>query len=419
MLAAQLRDIAVVLGQGAREGVAARAVGDEIEIVAGVGMQHGAQRGEPGIVDRRRRQAGMEIGVVRRIHREILVVERMIERLGAAMGQRVDHRGIGLQLHAEPQPVQEDGGNMRPLLLARGLLFDDRGQHQRLGRAGQGQLGAALRPGAGQRPVHGAAHPRQQLLAPVAQHIEIGIGKEAALGRRLLDAALKRILLPQQGDHLEAGKAFGHGQAMLHDTAAGDERRGGARADGRGEVVFAGLQRAKLPVEQGAKDEGPGMGEDALLGEQIRHRAPAGAARDDDGLAAGERPRPGIIAPPPEGSAGRRGGGQQRRAKQAPAPPCKHSGRLREDQRGVGAAEAEGVGQGVADRPLLRLVRHQIDVAACRRIIEIEGRRHDAVAHGQDREDGLDAAGRAQQMADRRFGRGHRQLVGVHRRTAA
>ena len=34
------------------------------------------------------------------------------------------------------------------------------------------------------------------------------------------------------------------------------------------------------------------------------------------------------------------------------------------------------------------------------------------------REDRLDRAGRAEQVADRRFGRGHRQLVGVRRRTA-
>ena len=49
--------------------------------------------------------------------------------------------------------------------------------------------------------------------------------------------------------------------------------------------------------------------------------------------------------------------------------------------------------------------------AAVRRIVEVERRRHHAVADRQDREDRLDRAGRAEQMADRRLGRGHRQLL--------
>src|SRR6185312_9332622 len=84
-----------------------------------------------------------------------------------------------------------------------------------------------------------------------------------------------------------------------------------------------------------------------------------------------------------------------------------------EDQRRVGAAEAEGVGQGVIDFPLLRRMRHQIEVATLGGVVEIEGRRNDAVADRENRENRLDAAGGAEQMADRRFGRGHRELVGV------
>src|SRR5437762_2748287 len=84
-----------------------------------------------------------------------------------------------------------------------------------------------------------------------------------------------------------------------------------------------------------------------------------------------------------------------------------------EDQRSVGAAKAKGVRQRVADAALLGLFRHEIDVAGGRRVIEIEGRRHDTVAQCEDREDRLDAAGGAQQMTDRRFGRGHREFVGM------
>ena len=73
-----------------------------------------------------------------------------------------------------------------------------------------------------------------------------------------------------------------------------------------------------------------------------------------------------------------------------------------EDQRRIGAAEAERIRQRDVDVALARLVRHQIDRRLDRRIVEIDGRRRDAVADRQDREDRLDRAGRAEQMADRR-----------------
>src|SRR5690606_27482279 len=76
-----------------------------------------------------------------------------------------------------------------------------------------------------------------------------------------------------------------------------------------------------------------------------------------------------------------------------------------EDEAGIRAAEAEGVGQRVADRPFLRLLGHEIDVAARRRVVEVQRRRAHAVADRHDRENGLDAAGGAEQVADRRFGR--------------
>ena len=71
-----------------------------------------------------------------------------------------------------------------------------------------------------------------------------------------------------------------------------------------------------------------------------------------------------------------------------------------ENQRGIGAAKAEGIRQRDIDVALARLVRHQVDRRFDRRIVEIDGRRGDAVANGQDREDRLDRAGGAEQMAD-------------------
>ena len=60
----------------------------------------------------------------------------------------------------------------------------------------------------------------------------------------------------------------------------------------------------------------------------------------------------------------------------------------------------------------LRLMRHEVDRRRHRRIVEIERGRREIVADRQRREDRLDRAGRAEQMADRRFGRGHRHLAG-------
>ena len=77
----------------------------------------------------------------------------------------------------------------------------------------------------------------------------------------------------------------------------------------------------------------------------------------------------------------------------------------------VGAAEAEAVVEHGSDRPLLGLVRHEVDtLAALARIIEVERRRDDLVAHREDAEDTLDRSRAAEQMADRRLGRAHRHV---------
>ncbi len=46
-----------------------------------------------------------------------------------------------------------------------------------------------------------------------------------------------------------------------------------------------------------------------------------------------------------------------------------------ENQRGVGAAEPEGIRQHVGDLALARLLRHEVDVAGRRRVFEVERRR--------------------------------------------
>ena len=59
------------------------------------------------------------------------------------------------------------------------------------------------------------------------------------------------------------------------------------------------------------------------------------------------------------------------------------------------------------------LVGNEIEIAARRGIVEVERRRDHAVIDGEDGEDQLDAAGGAQQVADGRLGRRHREPPGI------
>ena len=78
-------------------------------------------------------------------------------------------------------------------------------------------------------------------------------------------------------------------------------------------------------------------------------------------------------------------------------------------ERGVRATEPERVRQRDVDLALLGLVGNEIQRRRNRGIVEIDRRRHDVVANGERGKDRLDGAGRAQQMTDRRFRRGHRR----------
>src|SRR5215203_4224366 len=91
------------------------------------------------------------------------------------------------------------------------------------------------------------------------------------------------------------------------------------------------------------------------------------------------------------------------------------SRRAPEYERGVGAAEPEGVRQHDVDVALLRRVRHEVDRGLDRRVVEVDRRRRDPVAHGEDREDRLDRAGGA---ADEALDRLELDLVAERRRGA-
>src|SRR5690606_38957794 len=54
-----------------------------------------------------------------------------------------------------------------------------------------------------------------------------------------------------------------------------------------------------------------------------------------------------------------------------PSPPMLSGIEPAEDQRGIGAAESEGIGQRHIDPALARLVRNEVDLRLNRRIVEI------------------------------------------------
>src|SRR5665213_853934 len=198
----------------------------------------------------------------------------------------------------------------------------------------------------------------------------------------------------EQPHHLGAGQAFGQGKLVAHDAAGEQQFDDEARADPRRELVFASLEAGCRAREVCRHLEGPGVGDDSRRSQRRGDLCDAVALGDDHGRGLVQRAGVEIVADAPAERPRKHGehGDQPEHAVTQPA----HLGRRAEDQRCVGAAEAERIAERVAHRALLGLERNEIDVAIGRRILEIERRRHDAVAHGEDREDRLDAAGRAQ-----------------------
>ena len=84
-----------------------------------------------------------------------------------------------------------------------------------------------------------------------------------------------------------------------------------------------------------------------------------------------------------------------------------------DQQRGVVAAEAEGIAHGHVDAGLARLVRHVVEVAGRVGIVEIDRGRQDVVLDRLDAENELRRARRAEQVPGHRLGRADGQLLRV------
>ncbi len=193
---------------------------------------------------------------------------------------------------------------MRPFLFARGLLLDDRGEDQRVLRARQRQIVAALAPQLGEHMGHRAAHPIDQFLAGLAIAVDIGVGQQIALGRVRAGIAVERRRLAHQGHDLGAGQPLGDRQAMLDRLAGGDDLQGLQHADPRREFVFAGFQRRAARRQAGDQAEHQPVADDAIVRQQIADRGDAGTRRDDQGARLGQRTRAlGLAVEPVAGGA--------------------------------------------------------------------------------------------------------------------
>ena len=75
-----------------------------------------------------------------------------------------------------------------------------------------------------------------------------------------------------------------------------------------------------------------------------------------------------------------------------------------EDEGAVGAAEAEGVGEGVVDLGGLGRVGDVVEAALGVELDDVHGGRSDLVEHGHDGDAGFEAAGAAEQVAGHGLG---------------
>src|SRR5690606_4220204 len=132
--AAVLRDILLVLGIGLGKHMAFAgrgALGDDVEIIVGVGIGDRPKRIDARIGDRRRRQAVDLVGIIGRLRLDLGSTDAAVE-LGLALGDAIDDGGVGLQAHAFAQPIDEDCGHLGTFAGDAGFLLDDGGEDEQL-----------------------------------------------------------------------------------------------------------------------------------------------------------------------------------------------------------------------------------------------------------------------------------------------
>src|ERR1035441_4132419 len=113
-----------VLLEGSGKAAVALGVGDGIEGAGGGGGEGSLERGDPGVADGARRQAGLAVGVVGRVGLEVGGVDGAA--ITAIEQSCVDDAGICRERHALGEAVGEDAGDERALGVLIDLLLDER-----------------------------------------------------------------------------------------------------------------------------------------------------------------------------------------------------------------------------------------------------------------------------------------------------
>ena len=272
------------------EDMAARAVGDKIKIARRRRMRGGFKRGAARIGDRSRRETVDGVGVVGRPLLDLAAQDRPAERRFAA-DEAVDDRGIRLKAHALAQPIDEHGGDARPLLVLARLLFNDRRKrHQFIGRA-QRQVRRALRPDRFERLALILLHLGEETSPRVAARIFVCLRQQSAFLRQIDDIARQQFGLFQFLHNLFRRQAFRNGHAVHDLTAGGDLIDHVAQADVFLEAVFARLQLAELAFENQPQLHERRIGDDAFALELRDDLEQVAAGRNIDDLVGRERAR--------------------------------------------------------------------------------------------------------------------------------
>jgi hypothetical protein len=130
--------------------------------------------------------------------------------------QAVEDGGIGLQAHVQAQPIVEHGRHALALVVAAGLLLDDRGEDDRFLPRLDRQILLALRPQPLGQLLGLRSHVVEDRLAIVAARHDKGFGQQRALRRHRCDLARQALVGFQALHDLVTGQAFRHRHLVGH-----------------------------------------------------------------------------------------------------------------------------------------------------------------------------------------------------------
>ena len=162
-----------------------------------------------------------------------------------------------MQPHLELQPIGEYRGNPRALVGLAGFLLDQRGEYHQLLRTLDRQIRCAPIPDVLDQPALLLLHVLDQLLARGTAREAIGVRKNRAFLRYILDVAGQHIVVQQTLNHLLRGQSFGDREVMLKYLAFDQRVDHFPKTCLFLELVLARLQLAPVFRDQDVAEEYP------------------------------------------------------------------------------------------------------------------------------------------------------------------